>query len=149
MKGNKILLTISIVAILAIITIICLSVVITIQKPKDLNSFIETKNISNVTVTGYVPEDSNKPFECNLTTDEIAILTKLINDAKVERKLGKNDYDEVGCNIKIGYTDGSSLEIPYRHYVMLKDKWYGVDGYVFDYIYETNSYKTAYENARN
>ena len=148
MKGNKILLTISIVAILAIITIICLSVVITIQKPKDLNSFIEVKNISSVTVTGYVPEDSNKQFEFNLTTEEIAYLTKLINAAKVERKLGKNDYDEVGCNIKIAYTDGTSLEIPCRHYVMLKDKWYGVDGYVFDYIYETNSYKTAYEIAK-
>ena len=149
MKNNKILLTISIVAILAIITIICLSIVITVQKPKDLNSFINTENLSKVSISTSVPEEFNKEFEFNLTTDEIAQLSKYVNAAKVERKLGNNDYDEVGLSIKFEYADGTSQEIAYRHYVMLDGKWYNLDGYVFEYIYETNSYKTAYENARN
>ena len=149
MKNNKILLTISIVAILAIITIICLSIVITVQKPKDLNSFINTENLSKVSISTSVPEEFNKEFEFNLSADEIAQLSKYVNAAKVERKLGNNDYDEVGLSIKFEYADGTSQEIACRHYVMLDGKWYNLDGYVFEYIYETNSYKTAYENARN
>ena len=146
MKGKKILLTISIVAILVVI---CLLVVMTIQKPKELNSYIQTKNISNVSVSTCVPEDFDKPFDFNLTTDEIANLSKLIDFAKVERKFGYNDYDTVGLGIKFEYTDGTSIEVHYRHYVMLDDNWYILDGYVFEYIYETDSFKTAIANARN
>lgn len=141
--------TISVVVALLLIAIISMAVCIAVFKPKDLNDFVPTENVSQITISASVPEDYNKKFEFNLTADESSNLVKLIKAAKVERKLGKNNYDVVGCDIKIAYTDGSSLEIPYRYYVMLKDKWYGVDGYVFDYIYETTSYKEALEVAKN
>ena len=148
MKKNNVIICSIIIAIL-LITVVIMAVCVAVFKPKDLSNYISTENISQIVVSTSVPEDYNKKIEFNLTADESSNLVKLIKAAKVERKLGKNDYDEVGCNIKIAYADGSSLEIPYRYYVMLKDKWYGVDGYVFDYIYETTSYKEALEVAKN
>ena len=134
--------------IISILIIIVLSVYIGVSKPRDLTNYISVENITSIKVSSSVPEASNKRFDFDLTNDEMQIFIKLIKSSSVKRILGENKFDGVGFTISITYSDGMIIDIPYREYIMIDDNWYQIYGYVFEYVYETDSYKSAYESAK-
>ena len=131
------------ITILAIIAIVCLSVYISLVKPRELSSTISLDNISSIKISMSVPEKFNETIEFNLSAEEVSEFITLIKSTSVARVFGDNNYDTTGYALAINYSDGTTTLVSYREYVMLNSKWYKVYGYSFDYIYETNSYKVA------
>ena len=132
-----------IIAILAILTIICLSVYISLVKPRELSYSIPLDNISSINISMSVPEKFNEKIEFDLSEEEMLNFITLIKSTSVVRVFGDNNYDTTGYALTINYSDGTTTSVSYREYVMLNNKWYKVCGYSFDYVYETNSYKAA------
>ncbi len=132
-----------IVSTTILLIIISTLLVIYMFKPKKLSNYIETSNISKITISTSIPEEFNKTYEFKLSDTETQEFIRLVNKASVTRKLFKEDVDSTGYKMIIEYLDGNKTTIFYNQYVLLNNKWYSLDENIFEYIYKTDSYKTA------
>jgi stress-induced morphogen len=147
MKENIFRITICVLLCISIITIACLSIYISMFQPKEMAEYVSIENVSNIHVSTRVPE-TNQKFEFNLTNDEMQNLIKLMQSSKVKRMLRKEYIDAVGFSLTFTYSDGSTIDVSYLKNIKIGNNWYKIYGYVFEYIYETGSYKLAYETAK-
>ena len=130
--------------LLALIIIGIISfVIITVTQTKVLSDYIETNNISKITISTSIPEEFNKNYEFELSETETQEFIGLIDNASVKRKLFKEDVDSTGYTMIIEYLDGNKTTFFYNQYILLNDKWYSLDENIFEYIYKTDSYKAA------
>ena len=148
MKENFIRIAMYILLVLTIIVIVCLSIYIVMSKTRNITEYVSLDNIININVSTKVPEEFNKEFDFDLTSDEMIVFIELLKSSGIKRSFGKNEYDGVGYTLTITYSDETTISISYLDKIMLGDNWYQVYGYAFKYVYETDSYKLAYELAK-
>ncbi len=147
MKENAFRITICALLCISIITIACLSIYISVFQAKEMTKYVSIENVSNIHVSTKVPE-TNQKFEFNLTNDEMQNLIKLMQSSRIKRMLRKEYIDAVGFSLTFTYSDGSTIDVLYLNNIKIGNNWYQIYGYVFEYVYETDSYKLAYESAK-